>query len=105
MFLTKDSGVKINGNLDEMKAQLVKLDSDLANHQRAFDKHEMLDEQRFSGIVADTKEYRTENTQQHDAIKTQLQMFGNRLSWIVGIGVAVITLIQLVLSSGVKISF
>lgn len=95
----------INGGFDELKAKVIKVETKLDAHQSAFEKHELRDETRFHNINNEMKDYRQENTQQHEQITAKVDDVVRKITWIIAVAVGAWTVIQLIVSTGIQISF
>ncbi len=81
--------------LSEIKAKVVKLEADLAAHQRAFERHESRDDARFAGLVDQVEDFNVRNTEQHESIREVLLKLQLRLAWLWGVGFTLVSLAQL----------
>ena len=90
MFTREDSD-KINGGLIDIKAEIVRLETKLADHQLAFEKHENRDDKRFNGLSEDFKVFRSENKKEHQLLHTAISSLQVRLAWLFGVGIALVT--------------
>ena len=93
-MFTKRESQKINGGLGEIKAELVRLETKLMDHQKTFEKHEARDDKRFNGLSDDFKVFRSENRDQHEHLRELIGGLHAKLAWIFGIGIAMVTVAQ-----------
>lgn len=84
--------------MTDIKSELVRLETKLSDHQKAFEKHEMRDDKRFNGLSDDFKVMREENKEEHRLMRSAINGLQVRLAWLFGVGIAVVTVAEWLLS-------
>lgn len=97
-MFTRDDSKRINGGIEDIKSKVIRLETSLADHQKAFEKHEMRDDKRFTGLSDDVKVMHEENKEEHRLMRTAINSLQIRLAWLFGIGIAVVTIAEWFLS-------